>query len=211
MSQASDPLGGALPETIEGLVRQHHLVYPRLPPQGVYFEHLAERAFVLTGAVDAHIARTAPNQPEHDLVVGNNRVSLKTETGQGTKPASINITKLCTTERDPWAIESLIQHVLGHLWRYNLMLMLRALWPTANGHIHYQLVEIPVPLLRNIASIEFAPVGHRAGRRSLGGDHVNPDGQVVYHVHFDGADGKCQMRNLRIDACRMLREWDQRY
>ena len=211
MSQANDPLGGALPETIEGLVRQHHLVYPRLPPQGLYFEHLAERAFVLTGAVEAQIARTAPNQPEHDLVVGAHRISLKTETGLGTKPAAISITKLCTTERGPWTAESLVPHVLRHLSRYDLMLMLRALWPPANGHIRYQLVDIPVPLLREIESVEFAPVGHRAGRRSLGGDYVDPAGQVVYHVHFDGADGKCQLRNLRIDACRVLREWDQRY
>ena len=208
---AGDPFSGGLPETIQNQVRQHHVVYPRLPPQGIYFEHLAERAFVLNGAVDAHIAPNAPNQPEHDLFVGQHRISLKTETGGHTKLQTINITKLCTTERDPWEEEALVAHALLHLSRYDHMLMLRAIWPQAEGHIHYQLVDIPVPLLRRLGNITFAPVGRRPGRHSLGGDYVAADGHVSFHVHFDGSDGKCQVRNLSVADCRVLREWDQRY
>jgi len=87
--------------TIQNLVTQHHTIYPWLPPQGIFFEALAERAFHLSGAPDAHIAQTTANTPGHDIIVGDERVSLKTETGRGTKPALIAITKLCTTEREP--------------------------------------------------------------------------------------------------------------
>jgi len=87
------------------------------------------------------------------------------------------------------------------------MLMLRAIW--SQEAIHYQLVDIPLDLLRLIESAELSPVGRRQGRRSLGGD-IFVDEEVVFHVHFDGSDGKCQVRNLLVSRCRVLGQWDQR-
>lgn len=57
-----DPFEGALALTIENLVRQHHTIYPWLPPQGIYFEALAHRAFSLCGVPGVQIAQTSPNQ-----------------------------------------------------------------------------------------------------------------------------------------------------
>ena len=193
--------------TIQSLVTQHHTIYPWLPPQGIFFEALAERAFHLSGMPDAHIAQTATNAPAHDIIVGNERVSLKTETGRGTKPGLISITKLCTTEREPWEAATLIGRTTEHLSRYDLMLMLRAIW--GDELIHYQLVDIPLELLRLIRRAELEPVGRRRGRGSLGGD-ITIGEQVVFHVHFDGSDGKCQVRNLLLARCRLLGEWEQR-
>jgi hypothetical protein len=51
-------------------------------------------------------------------------------------------------------------------------------------------------------------VGRRKGRKSLGFD-VREGDEVLFHVHFDGADGKCQLRGLRVDRCVMLAEWEQ--
>jgi len=31
----------------------------------------------------------------------------------------------------------------------------------------------------------------------------------LFNIRFDGADGKCQVKNLRLDCCNMLLEWDQ--
>ncbi len=45
-------------------------------------------------------------------------MSLKTETGLGTKSDQITITKLCTTEREPWDAPTLVGRVLEHLSRY---------------------------------------------------------------------------------------------
>ena len=193
--------------TIQNLVTQHHTIYPWLPPQGIFFEVLAERAFHLSGEPDAHIAQTITNAPGHDIIVGNQRLSLKTETGRGTKPARIAITKLCTTEREPWEAELLIERTVDHLSRYDRMLMLRAIW--SHELIHYQLVDIPLALLRLVRQAELAPVGTRQGRRSLGGD-ISVEGEMVFHVHFDGSDGKCQIRNLLLSSCQLLGEWDQR-
>ena len=85
--------------------------------------------------------------------------------------------------------------------------MLRAIWHPES--IHYQLVDIPLALLRLIRNVELEPVGRRQGRGSLGGD-VSLAEEVVFHVHFDGSDGKCQVRNLLVKWCCLLGEWDQR-
>jgi hypothetical protein len=55
---------------------------------------------------------------------------------------------------------------------------------------------------------EALPVGRREGRRSLGFD-VTDGEDVLFHVHFDGADGKCQIRNLPVDRCIVLDRWEQ--
>ncbi len=79
----------------------HHYMYPHDPPQGIYFEALVEKAFKQIRRPFAPVEPTARNQPKHDLLVDNTKISLKTETGRGTKPNDIHITKLCTTEREP--------------------------------------------------------------------------------------------------------------
>ena len=85
--------------------------------------------------------------------------------------------------------------------------MLRAIWEKKNM-IDYQLLEIPLVLLRKMEACEALPVGRRTGRKSLGFD-VDEDGQTLFHIHFDGADGKCSLRGLRVDRCVMLAEWEQ--
>lgn len=204
-----EPFSRDLLETIETLTKQHHTIYPRTPPQGIYFEELVERAFDICGAVGIAIARTPSTAPEHDLLVGTQRISIKTETGKGTRENLINITKLCTTERDPWEGEALKKHVVEHLSRYDRIFMLRTVWPSSRDSIRYQLVDIPVDLLRRIGDVALYPVGRRVGRRSLGAD-ISEDGSIIFHVHFDGSDGKCQVRNLRVSSCRLLRAWEQR-
>ncbi len=193
--------------TVQNLITQHHTIYPWLPPQGIFFEALAERAFHLSSIPSAHIAQTNRNTPGHDIVVDEERISLKTETGRSTKPGRIAITKLCTTEREPWEAGVLIERTIDHLSRYDRMIMLRAIW--SENNVHYQLVDIPLELLRLIRQAELSHVGRRRGRRSLGGD-ISIGDEVVFHVHYDGADGKCQIRNLSLDQCSMLRAWDQR-
>ena len=189
---------------LKALIEAHHIAYPHNPPQGIYFESLVARAFRQAGWQDAQVVLTTPNRPQHDLLVGTNRISLKTETGAGTKSRLIAITKLCTTEREPWDAPTLIQHALGHLSRYDHILMLRAIWAGRVG-VRYQLLEIPILLLQLMQTLTAVPVGRRKGRRSIGGD-VYESGQKVFHVHFDGADGKCQIRDLPVERCRMLAE-----
>jgi Type II site-specific deoxyribonuclease len=190
---------------IRALVNVHHSIYAQLPPQGNYFEALVEEAFRWVKRPFTPVGRTGGNLAGPDLIVEDRKVSLKTETGLSTHPWLINITKLCTTEKDPWEARALIERVLAHLSRYDIILMLRAIWE--RPLIHYQLLEIAIDTLRLMASAEFRAVGRRTGRRSFGAD-VLREGEPIFHVHFDGSDGKCQIRGLRVQDCVMLLEWD---
>ena len=41
--------GSAFHGHLKDLVGRHHTLYPMIPPQGIYFESLVERAFLLAG------------------------------------------------------------------------------------------------------------------------------------------------------------------
>ncbi len=193
-------------EKLRHWIEVHHSIYPRLPPHGIYFESLVERAFLHAGRSRDDVVLEHPNSPKADIRVGRTRLSLKTETGRGTRKDRISITKLCTTETGEWRSNALIQHAVAHLSRYDGILMLRAIW--SGSKIDYQLLDVPIKLLMKIRDCEALPVGHRKGRQSLGFD-VLQRGQTLFHIHFDGADGKCQVRNLRVDCCIMLAQWQQ--
>ncbi|HEY6329094.1 MAG TPA: hypothetical protein VI756_07140, partial [Blastocatellia bacterium] len=130
-------------------------------------------------------------------------ISLKTETGEGTKEDKITITKLCTTEKEPWDAPTLIGRVLAHLSRYELILMLRAIW--RRPIIHYQVVEIPIDRLRLIETANVQVAGKRKGRQSLGARVLLND-QAIFTVFFDASDGKCAIRSLPVSDCVMPRE-----
>ncbi|HET9178654.1 MAG TPA: hypothetical protein VFQ24_09905 [Terriglobia bacterium] len=193
--------------TLRGLIGVHQSIYPQTPPQGIYFEALVEEAFKRIRKPVAVIEPGGKNQPRHDLLVENVRISLKTETGDSTKLDQITIAKLCTTEREPWEARVLVERVMDHLSRYDVILMLRAVWdPQA---IQYQLVEIPVEKLRLVAAANLGPVGHRAGRQSLGADVLDQGGKIC-RVHFDASDGKCSIRGLGVRHCVLLESWEVR-
>jgi hypothetical protein len=193
--------------TLRGLIGIHQSIYPQNPPQGIYFEALVGEAFRRIKKPVTTIEPGGKNQPRHDLLVENTRISLKTETGDNTKPEQITITKLCTTEREPWEAGVLLRRVMDHLSRYDVLLMFRAVW---EPHvIHYQLVEIPVEKLRLIGTVSLEPTGHRRGRQSLGSD-VTEQGEKIFRVHFDASDGKCSVRGLGIRHCVLLEGWDVR-
>ncbi|MGH9327706.1 MAG: hypothetical protein ACRD2B_13635 [Terriglobia bacterium] len=186
------------------MIATHQSIYPRVPPQGIYFEALVEGSFKRIEKPVTVIEAGGRNQPRHDLLVDQHRISLKTETGLGTKPHLITITKLCTTERRPWEAQVLVRRVMEHLSRYDVILMLRSLW--AEDQVRYQLVDIPVTTLRKIEHAVFEAAG-RGG--SLGADVIE-SGERLFHVHFDASDRKCSIRGLGIKYCTVLVEWDVR-
>jgi hypothetical protein len=191
---------------IESLVRQHHTIYPHLPPQGLFLEALVEQGFRLAGWSRDRVVASTPNSPMHDLLVGDIRLSVKSETGKVTRPGRISITKLCTTEKGEWAAPALVAHAIAHLQRYDKMLMLRAVW--GDRAFRYQLLDIPLAILSRMREAGFKKVGTRSGRRSFGADVM--DGKTrVFRVHFDGADGKCQIHDLLVGWCQMLHQWEQ--
>lgn len=192
-------------EVLQRLVDHHHVIYPKIPPKGRYFEALVEKAFNTVRQPFTWVKSTTPNAPREDLIVGETRLSLKTETGLGTKPNSIHISKLLTTEKYPWSVESLISRTLQHLSRYDYILMLRTIWQLPV--IHYQLIDIPIDLLRLTEKAVFAGAGKLKERQSLGAN-IYKEGKKVFHVHFDGSDGKCTITGLLVSECDVLLDWD---
>ncbi len=191
--------------TLQGLVGVHHSIYPGIPPQGIYFESLVETA-LRNVKKPFSVIQTARNQPTHDLLVEDVRLSIKSETGKSTRLNLITITKLCTTEKEPWSADVLLGRVLEHLTRYDLILMLRAIWK--RPILHYQLLEVPVSTLQLMKAASFIKIERRKGRQSLGADVYDGD-DIAFHVHFDGSDGKCSIRGLDIKRCALLLEWDR--
>lgn len=148
---------------LRALVNVNHSIYHKLPPQGIYFEALVEEAFSKIKKPFAVIESGIRNQPTHDLIVEKSKLSLKTQTGAGTHPTKICITKRCTTEREPWTAKFLAARVVEHLARYDHILMLRAVWQAPG--IHYQLLDIPVETLRLIGSARLVAVGGERGAK----------------------------------------------
>ena len=88
-------------EALQTLVDKHHFIYPAIPPQGIYFEALVERAFKGIRQPFTRVKPTNRNAPRDDLIVGDVKLSLKTETGLGTKAKLIHITKLIDHREGP--------------------------------------------------------------------------------------------------------------
>jgi hypothetical protein len=54
---------------LKGLIAIHHSICAKIPPQGIYFEALVEKAFRETKRPFTTIEVTPRNQPKHDLLV----------------------------------------------------------------------------------------------------------------------------------------------
>jgi hypothetical protein len=185
------------------LVNVHHSIYRQLPPSGRYFESIVQQAFTWAKKPFTPIENTGRTLPAHDLLVDGLRISIKTETGEGTDHRSITISKLCTTERPPWTAGALRERVLKHLAGYDVILMLRAIWD--GPLLRYQLIEIPVDLLRRIADVELKPAGKGS---SLAADVYTDSERRAFRIFLDSSDRKCSIRNLSIGDCALLMEWD---
>ena len=51
-------------ERLRHWVGTHHTIYPRIPPQGIYFESLVHRAFVHAGWPRDQVMLEHPNSPK---------------------------------------------------------------------------------------------------------------------------------------------------
>jgi hypothetical protein len=205
ITESAPPFNRKFLAQLKALIDLHHTLYPRIPPQGTYFDSLVEQALKRCGWPLEQITVNTATTPTHDLLLGETRLLLRTETGLGTHPEFITIPKLCATETGAWDPPALIQQVVNHLARYEHLLMLRATW--GPSVFHYQLVEIPLEALKRLAAVTVTPVGKRVGRPSLAGD-VFDEADRLFRVHFDGADGKCHIQRLRVSRCRLLLDWD---
>lgn len=149
----------------------------------------------------------------YDVLVDEERFSLKTEAHRGIKVNSLHISKLmeCAWLRYVGGsrenlIERIKEYVLPHFEQYDRILILRIF---RNQELFYQyvLVEVPKELLlaiKNLQANDFVPINERHGTTAK----VSYQGQNAFSLRFDGSDEKITISSLRIDLCVTHASWN---
>jgi hypothetical protein len=173
-----------------------------------------EYAFKAASRAAGHQARivTSATHPGADVIVDGTGFSLKTEAPKGIRPRYITISKLmearwireCRTGQD--FAEGVRSHVTPHLLRYERVLMLRAFPQPEDGNIRYDLMEIPVDLLRQVDRVAPAAFTPRTTNGSTSADVVL-NGRNVFRLRLDGSVEKVTIANLDVEACRFHASW----
>lgn len=164
-----------------------------------------------------HEATLAPRgNPGHDITVGTERWSLKTQADRGIKSDRIHISKFMELGRGQWRDESdlvgLRERMFEHMRAYDRIFTLRCLSAASSrareGHHEYELVEIPKLLLERARN---SPCLMRHDSRQTpkpGSCVVRDAGAVSFELYFDGGtERKLQIRDLAKSECRVHASW----
>ncbi|MES9944375.1 MAG: hypothetical protein ABW080_05415 [Candidatus Thiodiazotropha sp.] len=174
------------------------------------FEYVLVNVLNLSG----HNAELAPKgNPGHDATVDGVQLSLKTQADKNIKENSIWISKFMELGKGNWGddpadLDGLRDQYLAHMANYEKIFTLRALQKAP--HWRYELVEIPLPILKlakygelemKLDSKQFPKPGYCYVR--------NEQGDTVFNLYFDGGgERKLQIKNLNKEYCRVHAEWD---
>jgi Type II site-specific deoxyribonuclease len=174
------------------------------------FEYALERVSKLC-EVEAHLAPRG--NPGHDITINSTPFSLKTQADKDIKKDYIHISKFMELGKGQWGDQQsdligLRDQFFHHMRNYERILTLRRLF-SKGGRWHYELVEIPKPLLleaRN-GTLEMA---HRSSQLPKPGYcHVlDPHGGYKFQLYFDGGtERKLQIKKLKKSLCTVQAEW----
>jgi len=174
-----------------------------------------EYAFVKASRVAGRTAviDDSPVNPGTDVIVDGTSYSLKTEASQGISRAHITISKLmearwireCRTGQD--FIRGVKARVQEHLRQYERILMLRAFTITDPSRgFEYHLIEIPLDVLLQIASLK---AGDFSPRTSNGSSHadVYKNEKKLFSLRLDGSVEKITISNLNAANCIFHGSW----
>ena len=178
------------------------------------FEYTSVRIWQQCGRV----ATMAPRgNPGHDITVGTERVSLKTQADKNLRLGIVNIHKFMELGRGSWTDQptDLIQlrdQYLVHLQGYDRVLVLRnTAYPTpVSPYWRYELLEIPIGLLRQAAygSLEMMLDSRQMPKPGYC-RVVDEAGNPAYRLYFDGGtERKLKVQNIRRDLCIVHATWE---
>ncbi len=177
------------------------------------FEHGLETTLQRLG-VPATLA--AKGNPGHDIIVREERWSLKTQADSSIRPDRIHISKFMEMGKGQWVAEAdlagLRDRMFAHMQGYDRIFTLRTLSAArtaARDPFHYyELVEIPKALLLRAADVDCvmqhtSPQNPKPGRCT-----VTENGRVLFTLDFDGGtERKLQVRKLAKSACKIHATW----
>ncbi len=199
-----DRLGDAL--------RIHHM-FSLEPFTKDKFEYAAVAA-LREGGVNA--LKAPRGNPGHDLTVGRERWSLKTQADAGIKRDFLHISKFMELGRGRWSTESdltgLRDQMLEHMRSYDRIFSLRRLCSPLSSDIaecEYELVEIPKALLERSAHGTFI-MKHESRQSPKPGYCTVTDnrGRQLFQLYFDGGtERKLQIKSLAKSECEVLATW----
>ena len=165
-----------------------------------------EAAFIRAARAAGHTINQAPDGFRFwDVEIDGRKVSLKSTAAAGLKENSLHISKLCEAA---W-----IQDMRGAAQREDATKRLFADYTSKvdsiiqfrlfKGRAFYEMVEIPVALLKQVAAVpraEFAPDGPSIGI-PVGKDP--PD----FTLKLDRSDAKITLANINTSVCSVLGTW----
>lgn len=178
------------------------------------FEHAMMRVLGNVG----YKASLAPRgNPGHDMTVGSERWSLKTQADYSIKRDMLHISKFMELGQGRWHDERDLARMRGrmlrHMEAYDRIFSLRCLSRrrryTPSGQHEYELVEIPKALLSRCkkGSIEMCQKSRqdpKPGYCTVTDDH----GEVLFKLYFDGGtERKLQIKDLTKAACVVHVSW----
>ena len=152
--------------------------------------------------------------PGADLILGaaEQKLSLKTEGAKSTSRKKITISKLMEArwfrdcKNDTELMSAIQQRMVPHLQSYDRMLTLRSFPSKSDACIYYQLVEIPLELIRSCSKKDRL----RFSSRSRGGSvtvTVATLSEQTFQLVFDASVEKVTVKNLEVGDCHELANW----
>jgi hypothetical protein len=208
-SPQSDLANSSFVESITNRLLLHHAITEEKFNKKS-FEYALKSAFEAC-KIDAKIADSQTSQGA-DLVVNGFRLSLKTEAAQGINENKLTISKLmearwireCRTKND--FVKGVRNRVLPSLNQIDRILVMRA-FDLPLDFIKYELVEIPINILKTMGDIEIGEFGKRTKN---GGSSaiVNYLGAQAFRLVLDGSVEKVTVSRLEKSLCSVHCTWE---
>jgi hypothetical protein len=192
-------------------LRLHHL-YSSEPFTKDKFEH----AMVTVLKGERHKAELARRgNPGHDLTVGDERWSLKTQADASIRLDTLHISKFMELGRGRWEskadLAGLRDQMLHHMEAYDRIFSLRCFRSALeDGSMlyEYELVEIPKSLLMKANGGEFTLMETSRQTPKPGYCTVSEKSLLLFRLYFDGGtERKLQIKDLSKAFCKVLATW----
>ena len=204
----SDLFDRATLDTFGDALRIHHS-FSIEPFSKDKFEYVLVKVLNMCG----HDALLAPKgNPGHDITVDGTRISLKTQADKNIRADKIWISKYMELGKGHWEdnlndLVGLRERFFRHLSAYDRIFTLRAL--ECHPDWHYELVEIPKPLLEEAARGELVMRDQSKQNPKPGYCYVRtPEGKDIFQLYFDaGTERKLQVKNLLKSFCITHANW----
>jgi type II restriction enzyme len=156
--------------------------------------------------------RANRNNPGHDMTIGGQAFSLKTQANKGIRSDKLHISKFMELGKGQWSdkeadLVGLREQFFHHMRSYDRIITLRRL-SSATSEV-YELVEIPKALLSEAAKGKLrmmtdSPQMPRPGYCTV----ADKDGAVKFELYFDGGtERKLQIRNINKRLCIVHATW----